>query len=769
MKKITLVAFLFIIGNIATSQISFEANTNFGKLQDMTYDATIQNKIYASTQGNHIVVSLDNGLVWSLLYTMPNSRNMVSNLKLTPGNAALSFVFDNQIYFLSTTTNTIVATFPIPQSNLPDAGESYLKSYSLFDASGNTMLVDTGFQIGLINFGKTFYTQNGGTTWQEIYYTLNNDNVFINNVAIHPLNAQMLFLARGLGNGSVDGGLWISLNGGLNWVESLAGNAIDPIAFKPNNTSEILVGSGISFGAHSENIFKSTDNGLTWNALPITWNDETLNNVTKIVFNPLNTNSIIALDENEILRSNNGGTTWTNTAYPAGISVDYYYGTNASYNPFNENQVAITTDIYPQFSNDGGTTITQIKMPFYNVISTSFVSYGAQKHLYYGAQGGRVHKNLQTSVTNEYDLELPTAFNPKKNYIIADPTIPGRVFTYASMGSFGGAIHVSTDFGATKTDILQSFSNDIRDLKVDPNNPNIIYVAMRSGESGQVYKIDFSDLTNIISNEIITPQVNADDNGVITGIIIHETNSNEIYIAKKTKIFKSIDQGITWVEKINGLGALIPDLDLIWDLTKNPMNPNQMAIATSNGVFTTIDGAESWVQTLTGQNIRKLEYSPINNGVIAGAIYSTQMDDTSIIYSIDNGLNWNFISPQQIKYVQSYSIDFNFEGNIINAFIATTDLGVVKHTISNLHLAINNPSEVEVGFAIYPNPALNKVSVKVPNGIEIESITVFSFLGQKVIETKQENFDISVLNTGTYVVKISTTSGKSLMQKLIKE
>ena len=49
----------------------------------------------------------------------------------------------------------------------------------------------------------------------RIYYTLNNANVFINNVAVSPTDNKKLFLARGLGDSNVDGGLWISTNGGM--------------------------------------------------------------------------------------------------------------------------------------------------------------------------------------------------------------------------------------------------------------------------------------------------------------------------------------------------------------------------------------------------------------------------------------------------------------------------------------------------------------------------------------------------------------------------
>jgi xyloglucan-specific exo-beta-1,4-glucanase len=254
----------------------------------------------------------------------------------------------------------------------------------------------------------------------------------------------------------------------------------------------------------------------------------------------------------KLQKTNDGGLTWTNIPYPEG-STSYYYGLNASYNPSNPNQIAIATDLFPQFSNDGGTTLTQIKAPFYNVVSISHAKYQSEKHLYYGSQGGRLRKNLTTGVTSIHDIEPPTSFNPKRNYMVADPVVAGRVFTYASMGFFGSTLNMSTDYGASTTVLMDAFADDMQELIVDPNNSNIIYVSLRTGEGGNLYKINFTNPEEIITDEITTPETSEFGYGVVTGISVSATNPNEIFIAKSSKVFKSTDGGLTWVEKINGL------------------------------------------------------------------------------------------------------------------------------------------------------------------------------------------------------------------------
>src|SRR5690606_35462349 len=104
------------------------------------------------------------------------------------------------------------------------------------------------------------------------YYTVDNLNIFLNNVAIDPGNSQRLFLARGSGDTETDGGLLLSEDGGETWTEKLAGINFDPIAFNPADLNEVWLGSSLSGGAdHSQGLYKSTDGGNTWNLVPITW------------------------------------------------------------------------------------------------------------------------------------------------------------------------------------------------------------------------------------------------------------------------------------------------------------------------------------------------------------------------------------------------------------------------------------------------------------------------------------------------------------------
>lgn len=766
MKKIT-IALLLLLSYASQAQISYEASTNFGKLEDLTYDATVENKMYARTQGNHIIVSVDNGLTWNLKYSFPNPSAQMKDLrKHDPTKLSFSVVnsgTNDGVYLFDLATNAITNFYAIPNPQ----DNAQVASYSFYGTSETDLVIHTSYLEGFTARTKVFHTKSSGSTWDMIYFSVDHQDVHIDNVAFSPVSSSKIYMGRSLGPNEVNGGLLISENYGRTWTEKLPGFTFSAITFNPLNSDDMLIGTSIGFGIHPERVYRSTDAGETWTIVPITWTDQTLNNITKITFHPTNPNHIIILEENEIVKSNDGGLTWTNTSYAEG-STSYYYGLSASYNPFNQNQVAIATDLFPQFSNDGGTTLTQIKAPFYNVVSLSHAKYQSAKHLYYGTQGGRLHKDLTTGVTSIYDIEPPTSFNPKRNYMVSDPAVAGRVFTYASMGFFGSSLIMSTNYGATTTVLMDAFADDMQELIVDPTNPNIIYVSLRSGEGGNLYKINFSNLEEIITEEITTPETSELGDGVVTGISVSATNTNEIFIVKGTKFFKSTDAGVNWVEKINGL-TISPDADLIWDMARSPLDPNHFTVTTNVGVFATSNAGENWTVILQGVDAKRIKYSPVDNGVMVASVLSGQGSDASIYYTIDGGLNWTYISPQQLNYIQVHAMDYDFDGSTINAYLATSDLGVMKYQILNLPLGIHNPEIANNPIFIYPNPANDILNVGVSgNQFEIKNTAIYSITGQKVMESTNNTINVSKLSSGIYIVNVTTQNDKQFSQKLVK-
>ncbi len=747
MKKITTLALLLMAGVCSHAQYSYEAADDYGRLEGITYDLETQNKLYAVSLNNHIVVSYDNGVTWDLLFAFPDTTARLTNLRMLPGNENLCFSVlngdfaNNGIHVFNVEDNEIISTIPMPVLE----GFPTVNNFDIYDGEASTII------LNVYNSGHhIFYTTTGGENWTEIYDMADYNDVAIQSVAISPDDPTKLFMTRGGSPNDIDGGIFISTDSGETWTGKLEGVVLNPIAFKPGVASEIMVGTDMFDFDTPENLYRSVDGGETWNIVPAAWTDFVTDHFTVIKYHPTNPEIIYVLEENEIGFSEDGGTTWQITAYPEEV---YYVGLSVSVNPFQNKEAVFTANMYPVKTADGGLTLTQVKAPFYNIGSISAVKFGTTEHLYYGAQGGLLHKNYATNATDAYGIEPASAFSPSQNQVIADPLNEGRLFISEGGGFMGGNLYVSTDHGATRSTLMSS--SGFISLAVDPANDNIVYVVLDEWGNGALHKLDITNLDNVVATPVTTPG----DSGYIGGILAY---TGHLVLAKNGTVYKSTDDGATWTELYTVDGATISDL------SANPIVTNGFGIATSNGVFTTADAGATWTEALAGVEARKLEFSDLNAGVMAVGVYNgVNTADAYITYY--NGSNWETVSSEEMNYIQSYGMSFNFIGGNINAYIATVDMGVIRYSFPIENLGTDTPSLVSDKVILAPNPASDILTVQTSQLASVKNVAIYSITGQKVLESAQPTINVSHLSKGIYVVKAETASGEVASVKLVKE
>jgi hypothetical protein len=100
---------------------------------------------------------------------------------------------------------------------------------------------------------------------------------------------------------------------------------------------------------------------------------------------------------------------------------------------------------------------------------------------------------------------------------------------------------------------------------------------------------------------------------------------------------------------------------------------------------------------------------------------------------------------------------------------------LVKDIIENWDAtcAVTNNEEqahFESGIELYPNPASDVLTTKVTNGLDITSITLLDSIGNKALEINnpENTINVSSLNTGLYLVYITTSRGQ-LVKKVVIE
>lgn len=82
--------------------------------------------------------------------------------------------------------------------------------------------------------------------------------------------------------------------------------------------------------------------------------------------------------------------------------------------------------------------------------------------------------------------------------------------------------------------------------------------------------------------------------------------------------------------------------------------------------------------------------------------------------------------------------------------------------------ASNESFNSKIDFKIYPNPATDILNIDLNEDLNLEQITIFNNLGQKIITTKQVTINVENLATGLYFIEVMTNQGKATKKVLIK-
>lgn len=159
-------------------------------------------------------------------------------------------------------------------------------------------------------------------------------------------------------------------------------------------------------------------------------------------------------------------------------------------------------------------------------------------------------------------------------------------------------------FSHTNTASWSAGQGRVNTVAVDPSNPNTYYVG---APAGGIWKstdagVNWTPLTDHL------PQIG------VSGIAIHPTDSNTIYIAtgdddagdsSAVGVWKSTDGGATW----NNTGALTGNPNSMNEIYVHPDNHETVLVATSSGVHKTTNGGTTWTRKLTA-NMEDLKMKP---------------------------------------------------------------------------------------------------------------------------------------------------------------
>lgn len=558
----------------------------------------------------------------------------------------------------------------------------------------------------------------------------------VNVVAFHPTDSNTFLV------GSAGGGTWKTTNGGLTWTslgDQFPVMGVSDIVYNPINPNTIYLATGDreANDTYTVGLLKSTDGGASWDTTGLTWVIRDFKQITNIVINPIDTNSLTASTTAGIFKSNDGGKTFTQTLSgsfkqviynPADTNILYATGTTTG-----TNQIFRSVDggyTWIQQSNFGANSrvaaaVTKADASVVKAVVAQAGNYslegiytssdtGKTYTLIYRDTAGTCVGNILSSrpEANACDgqswYDLTIAISP----LNAQNVVVGAVNTW-----------YSTNGGST-WNIANQWTGSLPGIKVvhadkhfhtfNPLTPNTLYEC----NDGGIYKSSnplsslWTDLTNGLGitqfyrNSVsdISPFVlgGAQDNGSkkLQGNIYsdltggdgmnceHDPTDNKIFYTaiqygdlRKTEnggaSFSSISNKIPG--SVSGTGEWITPYIL------QPNNSNNI-LAGYNKIFFSTDRGDSWtaISGALGSNAKRIAMSPDNNNNIYVVLASS-----GLRYTTDFGANWKTITNKPNGTISDIAADPKNGDKIYLTYSGYDTVKVATYTLNGKWQTMN--------------------------------------------------------------------------------
>ncbi len=494
----------------------------------------------------------------------------------------------------------------------------------------------TGIVIAGSDLSGAYRSMDGGQTWDVIGASSGLTETHVSGIGFHRFDGNIIYLGT-------ENGIFRSEDGGETLVKVLQSGYITDIEFATSQPGVGYAAYHPYWNALQGEIYKSTDNGYTWN--PVSTNLPANIRILKIEIDPTNADVVYILTGQgrfacgpaDVFKSTDGGITWVNLTSQLPEILDF------AIDPTNPQNIYLTTmhadcnalwywtdlegDLYK--STDGGNSWGS---PLYHLTGVIFLDPSNPNIIrlidprepypwiptagtWTSTDGG--HTFTKTGDVNNWDT-----------FFITDP-----IFRYSS-----------------------SYNGICKTLGQDLSNPNTIYWvnsqwAFKSTDNGTIFQ-------NIFTTEVSPGwwRSRGFDNVDMLDIAINESRPDTLFIAYfDMGIWRSFDGGASWQScndyyftgSWNGQGGNCHTI------LSDPQRPNVVWASQSenqNGEYPTYlikntqtGDSTAWVASYTGLPLQEIiglsldRTSPVNNRTL----FVTAEGD--VYKSTDDGATWTLV------------------------------------------------------------------------------------------------------------------------------
>ncbi len=170
---------------------------------------------------------------------------------------------------------------------------------------------------------------------------------------------------------------------------------------------------------------------------------------------------------------------------------------------------------------------------------------------------------------------------------------------------------------------LRPTQTNVSAIAVAPSNKDIMYCGADTG--GGIFKsIDHGMNWFLVSSDY--PITNASD------LKVHPQNPDIVYVGHGNHIYQSVDGGVTWV--------LLQDAgNRVQQFYIHRTQPNIVFAATSNGLLKSSDNGSTW-ENIFSDHCWDIEAHTVNPDILYIAVHNASLRRAQIYKSFDNGDTW---------------------------------------------------------------------------------------------------------------------------------
>ena len=740
-----------------------------GRITAMTVDPGNTNIIIVGSAAGGVFKSTNGGTSWEPKTDFAPSLP-IGSLRMHPGNP-------NIIYCGTGEANNATDVYPgFGMLKSTDKGDTWnligldssktIGEIAISPQNPNTVYAAVGG--GLYSKGQNrgiYKSTNAGSTWERVFFL--NDSTSAVDVEIDPSDSNRVYAAmmqrlRGPSfrkAGGVASGVYMSTNGGQNWsriTNGLPAPAVDIgricIAVAPSNPNYVYAlyrkvsnPSAASQDNVFEGFYKSTDKGVSWTRMPDGILEDEFSNFGwyfgLIEVDPTDHNKVYVGDI-DVLRSTNGGTSWTNItdAYSGGFDEQHPDMHALWFDPSNTNNIFNGNDGGVFISTDNGSIWTKSYDLPISQFYASEIDYQLPHRKYGGLQD---NGSVGTKVGGTDDWE---AFYGGDGFVFkVDYTNSNVMYAESQNGGIARSTNGGNSFNSIRNGVDFARTNWNTPYILDRENPSTLYIGtykiFRSTNRGSAWTAISPDLTRGANGRL----------GTITCVTSAPyTGTNRVlYVGTDdAKLSVTTNTGATWTDVTGSLPNRYMT-DVMTDF-RDPA----IAYVTLSGytldepaphVYRTTNFGASWTD-ITGN----LPEVPVNSIIIEESRDSILFvgTDAGVYYTTNLGNTWSAVATG-LPNSPVFDINYHQPTHLLVAGTHGRSLHAVD--VTSIVVGIQNISNIAESFSLkqnYPNPfnPATKIQFSIPRSGNVK-LSVYDIAGKEVAVLVNERKEAGVYET----------------------